>query len=264
MSTIENTINNLSNLLNSKDSKIDKKQVIELIAELRNISLKPNLAKAIISVMKKVKGMEKNSNVGTGNHSYKGTKDQDVKEVFNEALSNAGLCIMPIDYEEEIQIDRWEDAITYKNTGQTVIKQKQSVFTKVKAKYLLLHESGESQVIAGYGHGVDSQDKGAGKATTYSLKNALLYTFLTPVGKIDDADGEHSEEIPVVPENKAQEPILNEEKQKPILNEKSDNWKTVLGYIKKGVLTDIDKQLKTKFTISKEVEDKIKSLMNGN
>ena len=44
------------------------------------------LAKAVIAVMKEVKGMEKNSKVGTGNHSYSGTKDQNVKEVFNTAL----------------------------------------------------------------------------------------------------------------------------------------------------------------------------------
>ncbi len=35
----------------------------------------------LIKVMKEVKGMEKNSNVGSGNHAYNGTKDQDVKEV---------------------------------------------------------------------------------------------------------------------------------------------------------------------------------------
>lgn len=152
-----------------------------------------NLAKAILSVMKEVKGMEKNSRVGTGNHSYDGTKDQDVKEVFNNAMAKHGLCILPIDIEETTNIDRWEE------TNQYGTKQKQSVFTKVKTKYLLIHESGESQEIAGYGHGVDTQDKGAGKATTYALKNALLYMFLTPVGKIDDSDTEHSEDKPVPP-----------------------------------------------------------------
>jgi len=148
-----------------------------------------NIAKAIIEVMKAVKGMEKNSTVGAGKASYNGTKDQDVKEVFNTALAANGLCIMPTDIEESAQVDRWEETTSYG------VKQKQSVFTKVKAKYLLLHESGESIELAGYGHGVDAQDKGAGKATTYALKNCLLYTFLTPVGKIDDTETTHSNEI---------------------------------------------------------------------
>lgn len=150
-----------------------------------------NLAQAVIKVMKEVKGMEKNSQVGSGNYGYKGTKDQDVKEVFNEALSKNGLCILPINITSNTKVDRWDD------NG----KSKQSVFTEINATYLLLHESGESQEIAGYGHGVDAQDKGAGKATTYALKNCLLYTFLTPVGKIDDTETTHSEEINI-PENK--------------------------------------------------------------
>ena len=150
---------------------------------------KESIAHAIIEVMKAVKGMEKNSNVGAGKSSYNGTKDVDVKEVFNQALANNELCIVPTDIDESTEVSRWVEETQW---GK---KQKQSVFTKVKTKYLLLHSSGESIELAGYGHGVDSQDKGAGKATTYALKNCLLYTFLTPVGKIDDAETTHSEDI---------------------------------------------------------------------
>jgi len=149
------------------------------------------ISKAIVAVMKAVKGMEKNAKVGAGNSSYNGTKDQDVKEVFNDALSQNGLCMIPQDIEETTQIDRWDELDSYSNK----MKTKQSIFTKVKVKYLLLHTSGESIVVCGYGHGIDTQDKGAGKATTYAMKNALLYTFLTPVGKIDDTETTHSDDI---------------------------------------------------------------------
>lgn len=154
-----------------------------------------NLALAIIAVMKDVKGMEKNSRVGTGRSAYDGTKYKDVAEVFNDSMEKNGLCILPIGIDEETQIDRWEEDDTYNKKPPYPKKTKQSVFTKVATKYLLLHESGESQELAGYGHGIDPQDKGAGKATTYALKNCLLYTFLTPVGKIDDADTTHSNNI---------------------------------------------------------------------
>ena len=126
-----------------------------------------NLTKAVIAVMKAVKGMEKNSKVGTGKSSYNGTKDQDVKEVFNEALAKNGLIMLPIDIEEHTEIERWQESTQYGD------KMKQSVFTKVKTKYLLAHESGEQIELVGYGHGVDTQDKSAGKATTYALKNCL-------------------------------------------------------------------------------------------
>lgn len=147
------------------------------------------IAKAIIKVMQAVKGMEKKSKVGKGDYAYDGTKDMDVKEVFNEEMAKAGLCIVPTSIENNERVDRWEETTSYGS------KQKQSIFTTVSTKYMLLHESGQSIELAGYGHGVDNQDKGAGKATTYALKNCLLLTFLTPVGKMPDTELTHSEEI---------------------------------------------------------------------
>ena len=185
--------------------------------------------------MKEVKGMEKNSRVGSGGMAYNGTKDQDVKEVFNEALAKHGLCMIPFDIQEETQVDRWEEETNY---GK---KQKQSVFTKAVVKYNLLHESGESIVVCGYGHGVDPQDKGAGKATTYAMKNALLYTFLTPVGKIDDSETTHSNEIPV---SQAMTPLkqpISGTKQKPELKLGTEEWKKAIDYLANdGLISNIE------------------------
>ena len=122
--------------------------------------------------------------VGDGNNSYRGVSDKEVKQKIGEAMAEYGLCIVPINIDKEIKVDRWVD---------TYGKPKQSVFTEVKSTYLLMHESGESIEIQGYGHGIDSQDKGAGKATTYALKNALLYTFLVPTGTLEDTDTTHFE-----------------------------------------------------------------------
>lgn len=161
---------------------------------------KANLAKAIIAVMKEVSNVEKSMNVGTGSNSYKGVSDKDVKLKIGRAMEKHGLTILPIGVDAKSQIDRWEETTEW--NGKPQIKTKQSVFIEVTTQYLLLHESGESQVIAGYGNGVDTQDKAAGKATTYALKNALLYSFMVPTGEIDDADKTHSDDIPV-PQRKA-------------------------------------------------------------
>lgn len=183
----------------------------------------PNLAKAIIAVMQSVKGIDKTMTVGTGNGSYKGVSDQVVKQILGDAMAANGLCIIPTGIETKTQIDRWEET-----GGQYGPKQKQSVFTEVITKYLLMHESGESVELSGYGHGVDSQDKGAGKATTYALKYALLYTFLVPTGKIDDADSTHSETIEAP------------KKQKPELNPASEKWQGAITSLASGATT-IDK-----------------------
>jgi hypothetical protein len=149
-----------------------------------------NITKAIISVMKEVKGIDKSMTVGIGTNSYKGVSDQDVKVEMGKAMEKHGLCLVPTDIEPLHQIDRWTESTNYGD------KQKQSVFTSVKTKYLLMHESGEWIELSGYGHGVDTQDKAAGKATTYALKYTLLYTFLVPTGKIDDADTQASDDLP--------------------------------------------------------------------
>lgn len=149
------------------------------------------ISKAILGVMSDIKGIDKSMTVGSGSYSYKGVSDQVVKEILQPAMIKHELSIVPIDVQAKVTTERWEE--TYK--GDT--KQKQSTFTEVTTKYLLLHSSGESIELAGYGHGVDTQDKGAGKATTYALKYALLYTFLIPTGKIDDADTTHSDDVEV-------------------------------------------------------------------
>jgi len=155
---------------------------------------KTEIAKAIVAVMKSVKaGVEKNLSVGAGNSSYKGVSDQDVKKAVGRAMAENGLVILPIGIDAKVDVTKWEETSQYGN------KTKQSVFTEVKTKYLLLHESGESIEIEGYGHGVDSQDKSAGKATTYALKYALLYSFLVPTGKIDDADLHSSDDAELPP-----------------------------------------------------------------
>lgn len=145
------------------------------------------ITKAILGVMQEVKGIDKSMTVGSGSYSYKGVSDQVVKEILQPAMIKHGLAIVPTDVQAKVTTDRWEEG------G----RQKQSTFTEVSTKYMLLHTSGESIELSGYGHGVDTQDKGAGKATTYALKYALLYMFLIPTGKIDDTDMEHSEEIEV-------------------------------------------------------------------
>jgi len=149
------------------------------------------ITKAILAVMDEVKSIDKDSTIGSGNSSYKGVSDKNVKLVIGRAMQKNGLVMLPTSIEPKTEVSRWEEKTSYG------LKQKQSVFTEVITKYTLLHESGESIEISGYGHGVDSQDKGAGKATTYAMKYALLYTFLVPTGDIDDADAEHSQTKPV-------------------------------------------------------------------
>lgn len=150
------------------------------------------LTQAILAVMQEVKSIDKNLNVGSGNGQYKGVADKDVKQAIGTSMGKHGLVMIPISIEPHTSMSEWEE------TTQNGNRHRSSVFTEVKTKYMLMHESGEGIEICGYGHGVDSQDKSAGKATTYALKNALLYTFLVPTGDIDDTDNTHSDDLPAI------------------------------------------------------------------
>lgn len=192
-----------------------------------------NLVKAIIAVMTEVEAIDKSMQVGTGNGAYKGVADEVVKEKIGVAMRENGLVILPIGVDPKTEVSRWTDEYG---------KSKQSIFTEVKTKYLLMHESGESQILEGYGHGVDSQDKGAGKATTYALKYALLYTFLVPTVKIDDSDKTHSDD---------QESKPN----KPYLNQNTPQWTEAVKFLSADGTID---KIKTKYLISKANEEKLK------
>jgi hypothetical protein len=154
-----------------------------------------NITKAIIEVMKSVKGIDKTMTIGTGSNAYKGVSDQIVKQIIGDAMAANGLAIIPTKVDNKATLSQWDEVDQYSKSTPKDTKRKQSVFVEVETSYLLLHESGEYLTIAGFGHGVDSQDKAAGKATTYALKYALLYTFLIPTGKIDDSDNTHSDNI---------------------------------------------------------------------
>jgi hypothetical protein len=151
---------------------------------------KVELWKAMAGVMADVKNIDKSMTVGSGQNSYKGVSDKDVKLVIGQAMQKHGLIMIPKSYETNLTVDRWEEADKY-NGG---VKQKQSVFVEAKCVYTVIHvESGQSVDVPAYGHGIDSQDKAAGKATTYAMKYALLYSFLVPTGSIDDTDKDHGD-----------------------------------------------------------------------
>lgn len=198
---------------------------------------KTNITKAILAVMNDVKNIDKNMSVGSGNYGYKGVADKDVKLIIGQAMQKHGLAIVPTSISPNMVVERWEEG------G----KQKQSVFTEVQTKYLLIHESGESIEVSGYGQGVDSQDKSAGKATTYALKYTLLYLFMVPTGSIDDTDTTHSNEAPTPKPKKQYD-------DKPWLNANTDNWKNVVVALR-GEFTIAD--ILKKYNVSKANQEKL-------
>jgi hypothetical protein len=147
-----------------------------------------NITRAILNVSLAVENIEKSMVVGSGLYAYKAVSDQMVRNMLRPAMEKEGLSILTTKVVPTVTVERWEEQ------G----KSRQSSFTEVVTEYLLIHSpSGESLTLMGYGHGVDTQDKGAGKATTYALKNTLLDLFLLTKGEDFDTDKTHSSDMDV-------------------------------------------------------------------
>ena len=190
-----------------------------------------NISLAIIEVMKEIEWVAKWMVVWKWDNSYKWVADKDVKQALRDSMTKNWLSLLPTGIESKIQIDRWEEVDQYSKSVPKDMKSKQSVFTEVTTKYILLHTSGESIELAWYWQGVDTQDKGAGKATTYALKNTLLNMFLIPTGV--DTDNTHSDEYDVP---RAKNTVKIE-----------DDWVTVQDYIDSMKLAKTPDELKELF-----------------
>ncbi len=209
-----------------------------------------NISKAIIEVMNAVNWVAKNMIVWSWNSTYKGVSDKDVKQVIRDAMIANWLSILPTDVQSKLQIDRWEEEDSYKPGTK---KTKQSIFTEVTTKYILIHTSWEKIEIAWYGQGVDTQDKGAGKATTYALKNTLLNMFLIPTGV--DTDDTHSEACDV-PKTKAKAKV------KPLYENFKNMEEKWTELVKSGDKTpeSILATIENVFEVSTETRDNILNL----
>lgn len=203
-------------------------------------NIQPQLIEAILKVGLEVRNIEKNMTVGKGYNSYDAVSDGDVRDKIGTAMFKHGLSIVPIGQEAGVDISRWED------NG----KSKQSVFTEVSAKYLLVHESGGWITCSGYGQGLDPSDKGAGKATTYALKNLLLDLFLVKKGEAVEYDLKDT--VPPVSSNNPSGLVK--------LVKGSDNWKKVTRYLDNNPRKSkavIIKDLEKKYLLTKTIKNAI-------
>lgn len=211
-----------------------------------------NISKAIIAVMTEVNNIGKNTIVWEWKNAYRAVSDKDVKEAIRASMWKNWLCIMSTWIQSKMQIDRWEEVDTWSKETPKPMKTKQSVFTEVETKYLLLHTSWESIELAWYGQWVDTQDKWAGKATTYALKNVLINLFLVPTG--EDTDNTDSDDIEVP--KKTNTPTDNTDELPWIAQENIDKLTDLIADWKHFTLADIRK----KYKVSKVNAEKLKAI----
>ena len=159
-----------------------------------------NVYQKILEVMKDVAYLQKDDTVGFGRSSYKAITEEKVTSTVRASLIKNGLVIVPIQQEHE----RTDTVVTDKNGEQKIAR-----LSTVNVKYQIANVDDPEDyiVVASSGTGVDTQDKGVGKAMTYAYKYMLLRTFAIPTGEDPDKtasaelDDRYSVDAPITSRN---------------------------------------------------------------
>lgn len=146
---------------------------------------KSSIYQKIQNVSNKVRNIEKDMTVGKGSYSYKAVSDLQVTLAVKQAETEEKLISIPVKQDlvssEIVKSMKKEghESITYVDTIKMTVK-------------IIDLESGEEVEIESFGKGIDSGDKGFGKASTYARKYALLNAYKIALG--DDPDSEPSKQ----------------------------------------------------------------------
>ena len=199
--------------------------------------------------MNESEAVEKNMTVGSGKNAYKAVSEAAMLNLIKPLFKKHKLIIFPIDGAIQDHVMVW-DKTNYDGKAEKSLR----AMTELKVMYRILDtETKEFQDVVGFGNGSDPQDKGAGKAFTYSLKNALSKSFMLFSG--EDTDNEHSDDIGRKPQNPPQD-------NKPVGN---DNHQPDTQQGSKNDSSDLisDAQAKRLYAIAKGNIDLIKKVLKS-
>jgi hypothetical protein len=138
-----------------------------------------NLAQKMAAVMNDVQYLTKDDRVDAGaGKSYRAITEEKVTTVVRTSMLKHGIVIYPCSMKTSIESE----------TVQTAKGDRINRITHVDVVYRMVNVEDTSDYIeiASCGTGVDTQDKGSGKAMTYAYKYALLRAFAIPTGEDPD------------------------------------------------------------------------------
>lgn len=144
-----------------------------------------NLYQRISAVMKDVEYLAKDDSVETGGgKSYRAISEEKVTSVIRASLIKNGIVIIPVSIEHARTDER---VIAFDKYAKKDVERVNRISSAdVTYRIQNIDEPADFTLAVSAGTGVDTQDKGIGKALTYAYKYLLLRTFAIPTG--DDPD----------------------------------------------------------------------------
>lgn len=175
-----------------------------------------NIYQRIQAVSNEVRTIEKNLVVGSKSNAYKAVGDLDVTLAVKDAEKKYGLVSIPIKQElvkSDIIKVAGRDGETYKYVD----------VIKMTLKIINIDNPDEVVEVESFGRGLDSGDKGFGKASTYARKYALLNAYKIATG--EDPDAEKSKEEKAVGMDEKRALVIN-----ALYNDKEKYQKTMKSF----------------------------------
>lgn len=148
-----------------------------------------NLYEKIAEVSAIVRTIEKNLQIGTSSYGYKAVSDLDVVLAVKDAEKQVGLVSIP--FKQELISS--EVIKTIGKEGKETLVYVDNI--KMTIRIVDLEEPSSFIDIESFGKGIDSSDKGFGKASTYARKYALLNAYKIATGSDPDQDKSETHQV---------------------------------------------------------------------
>ena len=144
-----------------------------------------NIFEKLSNITNEISNVNKNLTVGQGKNSYKAVGEADVLKAVKELEFKYRIYSYPVE-REVIESSMFTTTNEYGD--------KNNIFSRIKTVYRFVYIDKPEEYIETitFAEGIDTQDKGSGKAMTYSDKYALMKSYKIITG--EDPDQNPSED----------------------------------------------------------------------
>ena len=147
-----------------------------------------NIYEKMLNITNEIASVNKNLTVGEGKSKYKAVGEADVFKAVKELEFKHKVYSYPVNREII-------ESTMYTTSNQ--YGEKNNIFSRIKTTYRFVNVENPDEYIEiiSYAEGIDTQDKGAGKAMTYSDKYALMKAYKIITGEDPDQNPSQEEKV---------------------------------------------------------------------
>ena len=184
-----------------------------------------NIFQRMSAITAELRTVAKNLTVPTGGkNSYKAVSERDILDAVKPLEEKHGVYSYPVGRTVlESNLLESENAYTDQR-GNTTVKKTTTFMMRIETVYRFVNVDKPDEYIdtITFAEGIDSQDKGSGKAMTYADKYALMKAYKISTGDDPDQDASEEKEYRRSAPTQAQKPQAKQSSPRAMLISKLD------------------------------------------